>query len=403
MFTSLGTATTGTAAPEGRVSIDTAAVLDSLHMQIALLDAAGTIVSVNDAWQRFGIDNGGEDQGFGVGSNYLAHCAQACQALSHSQVMPPSPGASNPAAEAASASAGIAAVLSGALPRFEFEYGCDSPQVQRRFLMRVTPLVGPVGGAVVTHDDITQRWRLGQQRTELIAELLTANRELSEFAYVVSHDLKAPLRGISSLASWLIADHAEQLGAEGQQHLHMIASRVKRLAGLIDAILAYSRAGRAREPRGPVALTPLLNNVVDLLLPPAHVRVHIADDLPEVNVDAAKIQQVFQNLLANAIDFMDKPSGEISVSCRREPTHWHFLVADNGAGIAPKHFERIFQLFQTLAARDERERTGVGLALVKKIIELEGGQVWVESELGVGSTFHLTLPLAAPTAHPGQA
>jgi signal transduction histidine kinase len=109
-----------------------------------------------------------------------------------------------------------------------------------------------------------------------------------------------------------------------------------------------------------------------------------------------KIQQVFQNLLSNAIDFMDKPQGLVVVACKLEEGAWHFSVSDNGAGIEERHFQRIFQLFQTLAARDELERTGVGLALVKKIVELEGGRVWVESTVGVGSAFHFTLPAAPP-------
>jgi signal transduction histidine kinase len=228
--------------------------------------------------------------------------------------------------------------------------------------------------------------------------LLAANRELSEFAYVVSHDLKAPLRGISSLATWLVNDFSEKLGPEGREHLALIASRVKRLAGLIDAILAYSRAGRSHVDRVPVALEPLVRNTIDLLAPPPHVRVQITGRLPEVTIEPVKIQQVFQNLLSNAIDFMDKPEGLVVVACVPEDGAWHFSVSDNGSGIEARHFQRIFQLFQTLAARDELERTGVGLALVKKIVEIEGGRVWVESTVGVGSAFHFTLPAAPAIA-----
>jgi signal transduction histidine kinase len=111
-----------------------------------------------------------------------------------------------------------------------------------------------------------------------------------------------------------------------------------------------------------------------------------------------KLQQVFQNLLSNAIDFMDKPAGLITVACQRQASAWHFTVCDNGPGIAPRHFERIFQLFQTLATRDERERTGVGLARVKKIVDIEGGRVWVESTPGKGAAFHFTLPVEATGA-----
>ncbi len=348
-------------------------VLDSLHIHIAVLDAQGCIVSINRAWQHFGQHHSAAAHSAPVGSSYLDACCDA--------------------GGGSGARAGIAAVLAGARSSFELEYACDAPGEPRWFLMRVMPLLGGGGGAVVTHDDISARWRLEQHHAALITELQTANRELSEFAYVVSHDLKAPLRGISSLASWLVTDHAEQLGSEGREHLGLIASRVKRLSGLIDAILAYSRAGRAREERTAVDLGPLLRNAIDLLAPPPHIQVEVADELPRLTVEAVKVQQVFQNLLSNAIDFMDKPAGRIRVTCRRDGDAWCFGVSDNGRGIETRHQGRIFQLFQTLSSRDEHERTGVGLALVKKIVELEGGRIWVDSEPGVGSSFFFTLPV----------
>jgi len=373
-------AASGSASLAG-AAVEPITVLDSLVTHIALLDARGVIVSVNRAWRQFGLDNGAtEAQASSVGVSYLEVCS-AVDPLAHD-------------GQAAAAQAGISNVLAGRLPLFEMEYPCNASNEPRRFLMRVTPLRGAHGGAVVTHDDITRRWQLEHQRSRLIAELQTANRELSDFAYVVSHDLKAPLRGISSLASWLVTDFSEKLGPEGREHLGLIASRVKRLAALIDAILAYSRAGRSNEHRGPVALGPLVGNVIDLLAPPPRVTVSVVGELPTLTAEAVKIQQVFQNLLSNAIDFMDKPAGWVRVACAAEAGHWHFSVADNGPGIEPRHFERIFQLFQTLATRDSNDRTGVGLALVKKIVELEGGRVWVESERGTGTTFHFTIPQA---------
>ncbi len=224
-----------------------------------------------------------------------------------------------------------------------------------------------------------------------------ANRELTDFAYVVSHDLKAPLRGIASLAGWLATDYRDKLGDEGRQQLEMMVDRVKRMNALIDGILTYSRAGRSREERVEMDLAKLVPNTIDLLAPPAHIRVEVATPLPRVMIEATKAQQLFQNLLSNAIKYMDKPQGLVRVSCAAEgDDFWRFSVADNGPGIEEKYFERIFGLFQTLAPRDSVEGTGVGLALVKRIVEIEGGRVWLQSVPGAGTTFHFTLPQLRP-------
>jgi len=482
-------------------------LLNSLTKQIALVDEHGIIVSVNESWREFGLANGAaEPQAVAVGANYLVVC-------DGSALVPQD-------AYAVAAQAGVAAVLAGSLPHFELEYPCHSPTEERWFLLRAAPLVGQRRGAVVSHEAITQRWQLEQQRAALTAELLElktaldqhalvaitdtrgiityvndkfcavskwsreeligrdhrivnsghhpkefirslwetirrgevwqgevcnrakdgsiywvdttivpllgrdsqpsryiairseiterklleelntemvgqlhiANRELSEFAYVVSHDLKAPLRGIGSLASWLVSDYADKLDDQGCSQLNLIASRVKRLSLMIDGILMHSRVGRSNDDRSPVDLDALLRSTIDLLAPPPHVTIRIDDSLPVLTTNIVTAQQVFQNLLSNAIDFIDKPIGLISISCQREGPSWHFTVADNGSGIPAHQFDRIFQLFQTLAARDQRERTGVGLTLVKKIVELEGGKVWLESTLGIGTTFHFTLP-----------
>jgi signal transduction histidine kinase len=230
-----------------------------------------------------------------------------------------------------------------------------------------------------------------RREAQLAAE--QANKELSEFAYVVSHDLKAPLRGIGSLAAWLHKDYADKLDQDGREQLELMLGRVNRMNGLIDGILAYSRAGRAREGEADVDLGRLVPNAIDLLAPPAHIRAEVVTPLPSVLMEPTKAQQLFQNLLSNAFKYMDKPQGHVRVSCIAEDQRfWRFSVADNGPGIDEKYFDRIFQLFQTLAPRDSVEGTGVGLALVKKIVELEGGRIWVESTPGTGTTFHFTLP-----------
>lgn len=228
-----------------------------------------------------------------------------------------------------------------------------------------------------------------QQQARIIE---AANRELTDFAYVVSHDLKAPLRGIGSLSNWLAADYADKLDDMGREQLSLMTTRVKRLNALIDGILAYSRAGRSREERLAVDLDMVARSVAELLAPPPHIRIEFTTPLPTVDFELTKAQQLFQNLFSNAIKYMDKPAGLIRVGCVARESFWEFFVADNGPGIEEKYFEKVFQLFQTLAPRDEVEGTGVGLALVKKIVELEGGRAWLTSVPGAGAPSILPCP-----------
>jgi two-component system sensor kinase FixL len=245
--------------------------------------------------------------------------------------------------------------------------------------------------------DISERKQAEEQRDRLLRELESANEELKNFGYVVSHDLKAPLRAIGSLADWLSTDYADKFDDEGKEHMRLLISRVRRMDGLIDGILQYSRVGRVKEVAVAVELNQLVREVIDLLAPPENIEVSVENSLPTVMAEPTRIQQVFQNLLSNAIKYMDKPKGEIRITCGAEGRQWKFSITDNGPGIAQQHFEKIFQLFQTLAPRDRVESTGVGLALVKKIVEMYGGRVWLESTVGRGSTFFFTLPRTAAT------
>jgi PAS domain S-box-containing protein len=247
--------------------------------------------------------------------------------------------------------------------------------------------------------DISERKRIAEQEALLMRELESANEELKNFAYVVSHDLKAPLRAIGSLADWLSADYADKFDAEGKEHMRLLVSRVHRMDSLIDGILLYSRVGRVKETAAPVDLDSLVREIIDLLAPPPNIAVTIETPLPTIVTEPTRIQQVFQNLLSNAIKYMDKPEGKIRFGCVAEGSEWKFSVADNGPGIEERHFDRIFQLFQTLVPRDKVESTGVGLSLVKKIVEMYGGRIWLESSMGEGSTFFFTLPRNIANLH----
>jgi len=240
--------------------------------------------------------------------------------------------------------------------------------------------------------DITERKQAEERQAELLKEVESANQELKDFAYVVSHDLKAPLRGIKTLVDWLLADYADKFDEEGKEQMKLLLSRVERMHNLIDGVLKYSRVGRVKEEQVPVNLNELVLDVIDMIAPPENISITIEGELPEVECEKTRIMQLFENLLSNAVKYMDKPDGEVKVDCIGEDGFWKFSVADNGRGIEEKHFERIFKMFQTLSSRDEFESTGVGLTVVKKIVELYDGKVWVESETGKGSTFFFTLP-----------
>jgi PAS domain S-box-containing protein len=250
--------------------------------------------------------------------------------------------------------------------------------------------------------DLTERKRAEARQVELIDDLQDANEELKNFAYVVSHDLKAPLRGISSLSDWLLTDYADKIDDQGREYLTLMKNRVSRMDALIDGILEYSRVGRINEMRVAVDLNTLVAETIQLLAPPPEVTVTVEGSLPTMVGERTRLQQVFQNLISNAIKHRDKPEGRIRIACSDAGDAWQFSVADNGPGIEARHYERIFQLFQVLTPRDQKESTGVGLALVKKIIELYGGRVWLESQRGVGSTFFFTLPKAGAQIRKGD-
>jgi signal transduction histidine kinase len=247
--------------------------------------------------------------------------------------------------------------------------------------------------------DLSRRERHAQQQAEWDAQLKIINQELKDFAYIVSHDLRAPLRGIRTLADWLCADYQDKLDPQGQESLRLLGSRVDRMQNLINGVLRYSRVGRTEQERVSVDLNQLLPQIVGSLGAPNHIAIDVQPDLPTVQADVTRITQVFQNLLSNAIKYMDKPQGSIAVGCVEDQDFWTFHVRDNGPGIDRRHFERIFKLFQTLAPRDECESTGVGLAVAKKIVEMYGGRIWVESEVGQGSTFFFTFPKRQEETH----
>lgn len=219
------------------------------------------------------------------------------------------------------------------------------------------------------------------------------NRELDQFAYVVSHDLKAPLRGINTLTTFLEEDLGDQLTGESREHMSLIHKRVTRMEMLINGILEYSRTDHLMREQELVDLNKLIIEVIDLIAPPKQFTIEVQPILPTLMGNPVALQQVFQNLLTNAIKYNDKDKGHAAVQCRPNGNMYDFIITDNGPGIDADFHDRIFGIFQTLETKDKVESTGIGLTIVKKIVEHYGGTITLESEPGKGAAFCFSWPI----------
>lgn len=218
------------------------------------------------------------------------------------------------------------------------------------------------------------------------------NKELAQFAYVTSHDLKAPLRAIANLSEWIEEDLSGQIPEENQRQLQLLRSRVQRMESMINGLLSYSRVGRRDRLIETVNVSQLLADIIDSIAPPDTFRFEFSSTLPTITTQRIALQQVLANLIGNAVKHHDRNDGTIQVTVRAVGTHYEFTVVDDGPGIDPHYHDKVFVIFQTLRARDEVESTGIGLAIVKKIVEAEGGTVSLESQLGKGCSFKFTWP-----------
>ncbi|SMB97322.1 histidine kinase [Hymenobacter roseosalivarius DSM 11622] len=229
-----------------------------------------------------------------------------------------------------------------------------------------------------------------------ITQLERRNNELDQFAYVVSHDLKAPLRGIESASRWIEEDLGQELPDHIREFLQLMRTRVHRMENLISGILELARVGRTAQAQERVNVREFLTEIIDSLAPPAGFKVDLPSYLPTLITNRVQLQQVFTNLISNAFKYHDHPdTGTVRISCREDRQQYTFSIADDGPGIDPEYHERIFVIFQTLTDRDTLESTGVGLAIVKKIVERQGGTIQVESAEGQGAIFTFTWPKLA--------
>jgi signal transduction histidine kinase len=228
------------------------------------------------------------------------------------------------------------------------------------------------------------------------AEAERRAQELEQFAYVASHDLKAPLRAISNLAGWLQEDLKDQLTQETREQLDLLRDRVARMHGLIEGLLAYSRIGRANGAVELVDTAELVAETIDSLDPPAGFKVEVAPGMPQLHTDRLYLGQVFANLISNGIKHHDREEGVIRVSGSDRGGLCEFTVADDGPGIPPEYHRKVFMMFQTLQVRDFGGDTGIGLALVKKLVEEHGGSISLHSGSGRGTSIRFTWAKTTP-------
>jgi light-regulated signal transduction histidine kinase (bacteriophytochrome) len=234
---------------------------------------------------------------------------------------------------------------------------------------------------------------LNKDLESTIQQLTQANRELKEFTYIAAHDLKSPIRAIGSLAGIISNDCRHLLNEQCKTHLDMLVQRAQRLNDFIDGILKYSNLEQSVSQKEKVDTDKIAKVIIDRIgVTNKTIEIAVENHLPVIICKRIHIMQIFESLLDNSVKYMDKPKGLIRINCVEQNDFWQFSVADNGPGIDKKHFDTIFQIFQTLNRRDTLEAAGIGLSFVRKIVELYSGKVWVESKIGEGSTFFFTLP-----------
>jgi len=226
---------------------------------------------------------------------------------------------------------------------------------------------------------------------EAMNETEKINRELQDFAYIVSHDLKAPLRGINTVANWLLDDYSDDFDDEGKEHLNTLVNRSIQMANLIDGILDYSRIGRTEQDIALIDIKNTISESIDILNIPENISVTYPKNLPAIIFEPTRLEEIFINLISNSVKYMDKAKGQIIIDYKDSGNCHLFSVSDNGPGIEKEYYDQIFEIFQTLSSHDSVKSSGVGLTITKKIIEHYGGKIWLESEVELGTVFYFTI------------
>lgn len=250
-------------------------------------------------------------------------------------------------------------------------------------------LQGETIGSIGIHLDITPLKTLQFQKENILKELEQKNKDLNEYAHIVSHDLKSPLRSIDALVSWIKMDNADMFDDVTLQNFNLISKTLETMEKIISDVLEYSSAGANTSKQESVNLNKTLNNLKKVLFIPENISLNVLTKLPIIVGDDIKFQQLFQNLIGNAIKFSDKEKGIVEIDCVEKSTYYQFSIKDNGMGIEKKYHDKIFKAFHSL--NKSEDSSGIGLSIVRKIIDLYKGKIWLESEPNVGTTFYFTL------------
>jgi signal transduction histidine kinase len=249
---------------------------------------------------------------------------------------------------------------------------------------------GELVGTIGIHLDITEQKKLELQKEQLLRKLEKQNEYLNEYAQVVSHDLKSPLRSIHALISWIKEDNEKEFNEQTKEYLKLIEGKVEKMDYLIQGILTYSKVESNKMLSETIDLNKVVQNIIEIIHIPKNITVTICNRLPSLQTDRFRMQQLFQNLISNAVNYCDKEEGIVEVASREESDGYIFSIKDNGSGIAQKYHNKIFELFQSFSK--EEKSTGIGLSIVKRIVDNYNGAIWMESAVGVGTTFFIKLP-----------
>lgn len=256
-------------------------------------------------------------------------------------------------------------------------------------LKTVEGIAGLVSLQLKSAINIRERKKVEKKNAELLKKIAKSNQELEEYAHIVSHDLKSPIRSIHALTSWIKSDNEGVFDEASLQNFEHIENTLLKMEQLISDVLEYSSIVNDTKEEDNVDLNSLVEELQKVLYLPNNISIKILNKLPIIKGDKVKFQQLFQNLISNSVKFNDKEKGVIEIDVKNQKSYYKFSVKDNGIGIAKEHFDKIFKIFQSL--KKAKDSSGIGLSIVKKIVNLYKGEIWLESEINKGTTFFFTI------------